>query len=1067
MRKILVQYTCVFLLTCAAVWAQAVSGTLSGRVTSAAGAGVPNAAVTVTDAGTNASQKVLTGPDGTFSISGLAPGTYRVDVETAGYRRTSQQSVELTAGGATVNITIEPGSSNETVEIQAAAPNTQSENGQIATAINTREVQELPVAGRNYQQLVGLETGVTPPETALDMVTDPERNRYYSVNGQSPLTIQRQIDGVNNTEPFRNTAIRVMPVEAIQQLNVVTSTLTMDRGYTGGAFVSPLMRGGTNGWHGSLFEFWSGNIINAGSPFNAGNASPRFNYNQMGGTFGGAIVPDKTFFFGSYEGTFANGSQTQLNTVPTSTAAMGDFSAIPGLTVYDPASGINGSGLSAIPGNVLPSGTVNPTSAAIASLLPAPNLPGLYNNYLSSVPYRNHGNKADARIDQRFSDRLSAFLRYGFTNYSSTQESALGSILGAGTTDRLLAQNAVAAVTYELRPSLVTDFRFGYNRYDQNLRPWGDQSALGALLGTSLTNNLVGINISGMLPIGASANVPQNGIDNTFDWVWSWSLHTRSHSIKWGVDIRRLRTDGFTGSIFNSPFGPNGTAFFGPGATLDPTATLSPYGAFYNSYAAFLLGAPSQVGISNYLVPPSIRQSQYSAWVGDTLQIIPRVTLDIGVRYDAFSPLEPRNPGGAQYFDPTTNTFNYAGIGGTGMHYTRWDANNIAPRIGFAVRATNKTVIRGGYGIQYYQLPYILSGFMAPVTGGVAGTQGTYGVAPFTGTFSPTVSANIPPPSSLANGASAGNLPAVVLNPGAQTPYVQTYSFQVQQEFFWTTVLSVGYAGTLGRQLPFFNELNAGLPGMGATGLPFAAFGRTASTVYTDQGLTNNYNALQVQLNKRFSKGMSFLASYTYSKALGYDTINGFLLNPALRQANYGPLAYDRQHLLTISHLLELPFGKHGNSVVQTALGGWQLNGVFTWATGTPLNITADPLLCNCANTTVLASYNGSGPMVSQSGTSYLNPAAFTYDPANPFGNLGAGSVRAPGYRNYDLSLFKNFRYHDRYNLELRGEAYNLTNTPRFLNPVTDISSPGFGQQTQTLNGAWGRQVNLALRLMF
>jgi hypothetical protein len=280
-------------------------------------------------------------------------------------------------------------------------------------------------------------------------------------------------------------------------------------------------------------------------------------------------------------------------------------------------------------------------------------------------------------------------------------------------------------------------------------------------------------------------------------------------------------------------------------------------------------------------------------------------------------------------------------------------------------------------------------------------------------------------------------------------------------------MLSVGYVGALGRHLPGIQELNAAFPGAGTAGLPFAALGRTASTLLYDDSLTNNYNALQVSLVKRFSQGISFLGSYTFGKSLGYTTANNMILNPFDRRANYGPTDYDRQHVLTISHLWELPFGRHGSNIASTMLGGWQLNGVFTWATGTPLTLTADPLLCACPGNTVLASANGNIGTTGNYGNGAFISGNFSAPAAGTLGNLGRGSLRGPAFKNYDMSLFKNFRIRERFNLQLRGEAYNLTNSPRLSNPVTNINSPDFGQVTSTVNGAFGRQVDLAARVQF
>jgi hypothetical protein len=359
----------------------------------------------------------------------------------------------------------------------------------------------------------------------------------------------------------------------------------------------------------------------------------------------------------------------------------------------------------------------------------------------------------------------------------------------------------------------------------------------------------------------------------------------------------------------------------------------------------------------------------------------------------------------------------------------------------------------------------MLSGFMAPTYCFVNGVRGGFTTAQLQIPFGATLSATAP--NTLENGALAGNLPASMLQHSPDTPYVQSFSAQVQQEFTGGMMLALGYVGTLGRHLPFLWEGNAAMPGTGVAGLPFNSLGRTSSTLMYDSGLTNNYNSLQVNLSKRFAQGLSFLASYTWSKALGYTSEDGFLLNPFDLRSNYGPLDYDRQHVLSISHLWELPFGRRGGSMAATILGGWQLNGIFTWNTGTPLTITADPTGCECPGNVVLANLNGS-PFLNDDGPGFLNPAAFSAPPRGQFGSLGRGMLRGRDNWNYDLSLFKGFRVRDRFNLELRGEAYNLTNSTHYGPPVTSLFAPDFGQSLSTVRGnTFGRQVNLGVRFLF
>jgi len=592
-----------------------------------------------------------------------------------------------------------------------------------------------------------------------------------------------------------------------------------------------------------------------------------------------------------------------------------------------------------------------------------------------------------------------------------------------------------------------------------------DQTQLRSFFGSNWANNLIGINISGLAPIGAPAYVPMNAVDNTFNLVSNWGWHTSMHNFRFGFDVRRIQSDGFRDAMWSSAFGPNGTAYFGPGVTMSASQPMSQYGLLSNSFASFLLGAPAQVGVADSVATPTIRQMQYGVWLGDNFQLFNRVSLDVGVRYEVYSPLEPRKPGGAAFYNPNRNTFDFAGVDDVAMRLGDYDWNNIAPRIGLSIRPTEKTVVRGGYSIQYFQPPYMLSGFMAPMYGAVTGVQGGYAPAQFTGNFGPTVINPIPRPETLQNGASAGNLPATVLSSTFETPYVHSFNLQIQQEFYGGTVLSGAYVGALGRRLPYIQELNAAVPGTGTAGLPLIGFGRTAGTSYYTQGVTSNYHSLQANLTKRFAQGLSFIGSYTWSKALGYTGENGMLVNRFGIDPNYGPLDYDRRHILSFSHLWELPFGRRGSNLVATILGGWQWNGVLTWTTGAPLTVTSDPISCACPGNTVLANIDGD-PYAGIEGTTFLSRSAF-FTPTNSLGNSGRNAFRGPDRWNYNTSLFKNFRVRDRFNLQLRGEAYNLTNSPRFAAPVTNISSPDFGRSVTTANGNYGRQFNLGARLVF
>lgn len=1057
MRKTLLGVLFIFALAAVMVWGQAVNGSLSGRITTATGEGVSNAAVTITNVDTGVSQRVLTGPDGTFSMAGLPYGTYRVDVEVAGFKRTSMQNVMLQPPTPrTVTIVLVPGDIMETVEIMGTAPVIQTDDGEVSLGIPTRSVRELTILDRNFQQLAQLQPGVTPPTATVPLAVDPAHNRFFSTNGQRPAINQWNMDGVNNYEAFRGTAIRVQPVESIQQMNLTSASYTASKGFTGGLVDYNLTRAGTNPWHGSAFAFHSNNDLRSRPFFNHSPFDkPRFTYNQFGGTVGGRLIADKTFFFGSYEGNYNRGRTSVLTTAPTPAMLTGDFSGIPGVTIFDPTTG------APFDGNVIPPDRIDPAAQAVLSAGPTANLDGFGNNFLFNPWRKNDWNKFDGRLDHRFADHTSLFLRYGYSNLHSIDESVLGTPLNTGSRSRIVAQTAALNLTNTFTPSFISELRLGYGRYLNRMNQFEGYpgTVLGPLFNT--TADLQAVNIAGLPAASNPMLFPMRAVDNNYNIVWNGSYRTSYHNFKLGTDIRRFRADGFFNPL---RYGPLGSALFDSGASLSPLVggfSNLGAGAFPNAFASFLVGDPGSVQAMQFSETPSIVQTWYSAFLSDTVRVGRRLSLDLGVRWDLFSPLEPRNRGGAMFYDLSTNELLFGGIGDNPRRGTQrdWDYTNVSPRVSFAFQPIDRTVIRGGYSINYFQNPYQFTGWMPSSIPVSAGADDPLGTAAFPSLLVPSTGFEGGYPERIA----APNVPLNVIANDTETPYVQTFSFQLQHELFQGLMASAGYVGALGRHLPLVQELNIGAPGTGVEGLPlFGPFGRTASTPLYGTGDNTNYHSLQVELTKRFAQGLAFQGAYTLSWAEGYTFGNeGWLLNPFDRESNYGYLPWDRRHLLTLAHLWELPFGAGTNrwnqGWVGQLIGNWQVNGIFSWASGVPLAATTDPVFTGGSGSLVFA--NPVGPVGAGGFLSQFNaPISGTFD---------RSAVRGGGYRNYDLSVFRSFPIMDRYKLEFRGEVYNISNSPRFVLPLTHIGTPGFGDQPSTLNGEFGRQFNLAARLIF
>ena len=446
------------------------TGTFSGTVNNSAGAPVSGAAVTVTPVAGGASQRVLTSGDGTFTIVGLPPGTYRVDVEVAGYKRSSVQNVELAPGGpAQIRVELQQGDTRETVEVQGSAVLIEPDKAEISKALDIRTVTGVPIYDRNHQELVQLLPGVTPPRTADSVLADPQRSRIWETNGLPNGANRRTLDGVENDEPFNGPTVYVTPLESIQQVDLVTSNYNARLGRAAGTIFNPVTRSGTNDLHGSIFEFNSNNAMSARNYFNpTGAPQARFTQNQFGLQLGGPIRRDSTFFMLSYEGDLDRRQVPTLTTVPTADFRAGNFSAVSGLTLFNPASGpVSGVGRLAFPGNVIPAGQISPVSRSFDSLLPLPNQPGFENNLLVNTPLRNDGHRGDVRFDHKAGEATNLFARWSYANYNDEQASPLGA-LGGGT-GHLQNHNAMIGGTHTFSPSFITDLRFNYNRWANKL----------------------------------------------------------------------------------------------------------------------------------------------------------------------------------------------------------------------------------------------------------------------------------------------------------------------------------------------------------------------------------------------------------------------------------------------------------------------------------------------------------------------------------------------------------------------------------------------------------------------
>ena len=1064
---------------------QVVTGTLTGTVTDFTGAAVPNAKVIATDISTRLERSTVTSSEGTYNLPYLAPGQYTVAISTAGFKAVKQENIVVSISTvARVDAALTPGSTSETITVTVAPPVLQTESAEVALNLDAKTVTDVPLSARNFQVLATLAAGVTPPSRATPSLEDPQRTTFFNANGQSNSANSTLVDGVDNTDPVLGLSIYLPAPELIQEVHVSTSNYGAEFGRVAGAVVNVTTRQGTNKFHGALWEYNRVAAL-AAKPWVATSAikKPPLTRNDFGGTIGGPIRRDRTFFFGAYRGIRERTASTSIVTVPLPQFLSGDFSSVPGAAIYNPFTGnANGTGRQQFSNNVIPSTLISKPASIINKYFPAPNLPGIIQNYVANAPFPYNADHYTGRIDHSFSELTKISGIANFSIYKQQLLPAYGEPLGAGVGSDVNSDTAIVNFTHGFSATLLTELRVAYNLFATNTRDLND-TLTNAQAGISDPNpypisqqGLAFMNIglsSG--PIGGAVTNPVKLRDNLFQVVDTWNKEFHNHSFKWGGEIHRNRMDRAQPQGLNG--GPRGGFSFGPGTTQNngtPASPLGTYGSYVNTFAAYLLGTPQQITRTYMTQTPTNRQTQIQAFFQDLYHVTPKLTLDLGVRYEYYSSIKPRGKGGASNFDPATNSLQVAGYGNIDLANGVSSQSMVEPRLGFAYSIDNNSVIRGGYAISGWTGRYGFTGgtlsTQFPVIYNVqVGTTGGYG---FNGSINNLPA--VPFISIPADGiiTPAPNQAYFIIPRKNPMPYIEAYNLTYQRSMGKGFVTSVGYVGNVGRHTPANVELNAAAPGTGTAGLPFnGPFGRTASTQLRANIVSSNYNSLQANVTKNFSGDLSLTLGYAYSKSMDLGSNQGSFRNNLNLARQYGPSDFDSTHNLVISHLYQLPFGRGKRFVNQGGLGsfvlgGWQLNGVLRLMTGVPFTIVSDSTSCACPGNSQFADQiapvqylGGVG-----AGSPWFVKASFAPPAPNRFGTAARNSVRGASLQNYDFSLIRDFRIADLTTLQARGEFYNLTNTPYYNIPNSTVTDANFG----IITGASGSRITqLALKLTF
>jgi len=1106
------------LLGASMAFSQAVSGSLVGTLMDSSGGVVANAKITITDQNTGLTRTATTSESGNYSFPDLPPGTYTVVAEQTGFKRASRAGVDVIVNTSQrIDLTLQPGQVTETVNVTSEAPMLQTERADTGRKIETKQLTELPLGGsHNFQSLTILVPGAALPESQHSAFFNPQVSLATRFNGQSRLGDNLQLEGIDDNERTGLLQVLIPPQEALLTVDVTTSNFEAELGRATGGVTNVILKSGTNQLHGSVYEFNRVSALAARNWYDP--ARGHFTYNYFGGTIGGPIRKNKTFFFGDYLRIEDHSANNDRLTVPLADMRTGNLNvAAPGQTpavIYNPFTGnpSTGAGRTPFAGNIIPKDMINPVSTKILGIIPLPNLSLLSNpftqNYFVNSPFFRNTDQFDVKVDHNQTDKDRLSVRYSFSRPVTTDASVYGiyggprGVSGSGFEGTGIQGTHSGAINYThvFSPTLITEVRAGVNRYRNDAQQFGYGQNTADTLGIPGINGIpwtsgppqIALDNFGDPFIGFSASLPWIRAETNILLSNTWTKTKGNHSFKFGFEMRRIRDELLQTQTVN----PRGRYQFSTAQTSISGASTS----FVNSFASFLLDVPNAAGRDYPVIFPAYRQWEYFAFVQDKWVVSPKLTLDLGVRWEFYQPATPASKAGFSQYDPTNNTLIIAGIGGNPLdlglqrHY-----KNFAPRVGIAYRLNEKTVIRTGFGISYAPFPDNTYAYNYPVKqNNVFSANCSFcptllpsgQIATFQSGFPAFQSVVIP-----ANGIITNpdlNSTYFFINPHFREPYTESWNLAIQRSLPYNLAFEVAYVGNHGVDQPANYNLNASttLGGDVASQPLNQLFGKKASVEDRYVGYSSMYNALQAKLDKRFSGGFALTTSFTYAKAMGMQSEDAgldFYINP---RRNWRRLDFDREFTFAQSYVYELPFGKNKKYLtsgpVGAILGGWQVNGILTIYSGHPLNFGGSTAVLKApGNGNTLNYFGPDGIQVTKGNgrsATWFNPTICKFSGATlittncfaqpgaengglpEFGNLGRNVISGPGQWGLDASIFRNFNITERWKIQLRGEGFSVINTPKWNDPSTDINSANFG----FITGAGGaRSIQLGAKLIF
>ncbi|MDI3255805.1 MAG: carboxypeptidase regulatory-like domain-containing protein [Bacillota bacterium] len=1113
----------VALLGAAFLPAQVNTASLTGLVTDPSGAAIPNVTIKATNSATGYERVVQSDNAGYYSFQNLPIGQYTLRVEAAGFSTVEENVTLNVAEKGRRDLSLQVGSAQQTVEVQAQGQGLSPDDASIGTVIGAHTIEQTPLYLRNWDDLLRTVPGVQISRyTQQSGATSAGRTGDFNVNGVHSLQNNFILDGIDNNTFSENvqelsTEAAHPSVDVIAEFNIITNPYSAEYGRAPGAVVSVNTKSGTNEIHGLAYEYVRNQYFDSTDFFTKqhGQRKPENNQNQFGGSLGGPFIKNRLFGFFNYEGTRIKQGVTRTSTVPLPNERIGDFSpatsakiGIKYPTIYDPQTG------QPFLNNQVPQTRIDPVVAKLIALFPQPNVTvnGLTpetNNYFRNALAQDNTDSYDGRVDWTPSSNDTVFARYNYSNRFRFIPGYLGGLADGSSTSAwgrqyLKNHSFVLGWTHIFSPNLVNDFRFGWVRNYAFAEQ--DPFALTQYAGNYVPGIPINPAVGGGVPLttfsgsigaflGSPDFLPKQQVPQQYQYNDTLSLTRGTHTFKVGASLYLPMRN-----LFQDEPGMRGDLTFNGQFTCQRNASSQCVSNTGFPYADGLLGLVQSNQLTNVHFVDQ-RLWMLSGFFEDDWKVTPQLTLNLGLRYEFATPALNAKDQMAN-FDPVAGALVFARSGGLkSRSLVNPNYKNFGPRIGFAYSPDQKTVLRGGYGIYYTvferygsedQLslnpPYLIN-----KTQSAASTSTTPVMIAQQGFPS-----NYLDPSTInLNNLTAFHIRA--MNSNDPTPYVQQWSFGIQRAVGNAWTAEVDYVGTKSTHLDIIRDYNQPFiqgntvqttknsSGQTVPVIPYANFGQIE---YTDAIGYGNYNGLQASLKRRFQNGLSFQAAYTYSHSLddvpeelesnSGDAPNG--RNPSMW---YGNSDFDFRNRVSVSYVYELPFG-HGKPMLNHGALSWifgdfHTSGVYTFYSGHPFTVNAGGTLANALDPYgyavatpflvgkphivgdpacwfYISKNSACGKLASSLTDAYAAP------PSGQFGNSGRNTLVGPHINVFDAALMREIPI-ERVNLEARWEVFNVTNTPEFGQPGTNITSSSAGQIT-TLSGD-PRVMQFALRLSF